>query len=82
MHARRINEKASRIEDIVDLTRFPVHLPHDTIAKSLIAECRSSLESKGVYLLRGLLGPEAIEEKHAAFLAVSDRVHSVAVRWV
>ena len=62
MHARRINEKASRIEDIVDLTRFPFHLPHDTIAKSLIAECRSSLESKGVYLLRGLIRPEAIEQ--------------------
>ena len=62
MHAKGINEKAPRIEDIVDLTRFPFHLPNDTITKSLVAECRSSLESKGVYLLRGFLRPEAIQQ--------------------
>ncbi len=62
MHARKINEKASRIEDIVNLTRFPFHFPHNTITKSLVAECRSGLQSEGVYLLRGLLRPAAIEQ--------------------
>jgi hypothetical protein len=62
MHARKIDENASRIEDIVDLTRFPFHLPHDAITKSLIAEGRSGLESEGVYLLRGLLRPAAIKQ--------------------
>jgi len=62
MHARRISEKAPRIEDIVDLPRFPFHLPNDRITKSLIAECQSSLQSEGVYLLRGLLRPAAIEQ--------------------
>jgi hypothetical protein len=62
MHARTIQDKTSRIEDIVDVEQFPFHLPNDRITKSLIAECRSELETEGVYLLRNLIRPAALDQ--------------------
>jgi hypothetical protein len=62
MQALENSPKALRIEDIVDLSRFPLHRSNDAITKSLVAECQSALESKGLYLLHGLLKPAAIEQ--------------------
>jgi hypothetical protein len=62
MHARKTDENAPRIEDIVDLAKFPLHLPQNAITQSLVAECRSRFDSEGVYLLRGLLRPAAVRQ--------------------
>ena len=50
------------MNDLLDLDRYPLHALDEDAGRSLVEACRDSLERDGMFTLRGLLRPAALEQ--------------------
>jgi len=50
------------MNDLLDLDRYPLHALDAAAGRSLVEACRDSLERDGMFTLRGLLRPAALEQ--------------------
>jgi hypothetical protein len=66
-----------RIEQIVDLERYPLDRPEDAACRELVEHCRTELEETGCCLLPGFLKPAAIAAALADADAALPQAHQV-----
>jgi len=62
-----------RVEEAIDLERYPVDQPESSIYRALIASCRSELARDGMFNLVGFLKPEAVALSVSQVKPVLDR---------
>lgn len=68
-----LTRDSHRIDELVDLERYPLHEAGSARLRDLVAECQAQLEERGVATLPGMVRPAAVRHMAAETETVIDR---------